>query len=128
MGRQRTQSKKKGKKKRNAKRKKHQRRRKKLLKNRSLFGRSAAVRSMTSIWVVSLVMSAKKRESCPSNIYSKIYSIYTYNISTKKIICICIHWLHWFQLCIGHHKKIRATGLCPQAKPRQTQSQSRAKS
>lgn len=33
---------------------------KKLLKNRSLFGRSAAVRSMTSIWVVSLVMSAKK--------------------------------------------------------------------
>lgn len=50
----------KGKGKEMLKEKKHQRRRKKLLKNRSLFGRSAAVRSMTSIWVVSLVMSAKK--------------------------------------------------------------------
>lgn len=79
MGRQRTQSKKKGKKKRNAKRKKHQRRRKKLLKNRSLFGRSAAVRSMTSIWVVSLVMSAKKGKVVRP-IYIVKYSIYTYNI------------------------------------------------
>lgn len=54
---------------------------KKLLKNRSLFGRSAAVRSMTSIWVVSLVMSAKKGKVVrPIYIYIVKYSIYTYNI------------------------------------------------
>lgn len=63
----------KGKRKEMLKEKKHQRRRKKLLKNRSLFGRSAAVRSMTSIWVVSLVMSAKKKGKLSVQyIYSKI--------------------------------------------------------